>query len=289
MIYTLKNDSLTVKIDTLGAELISVKDREGYEYIWQGDERYWDGHAPVLFPICGRLLGAKYTYQGVEYKMGLHGFARENEFAVKEASNEKLIFCLETTPETFKIYPFNFRLVIQYRLEGVSLFTDFKVENTGECVMPYMLGWHPGFNLWGDAPIGSFYLDFGKAESLNHHPLMNGLFVNPKSKERPLDGGRLYLNEEELYKNDTLIYRDYPRFVTMSNGSDDRYISMSASENLPYFCIWKPQTSEARLACLEPWSGVPADGATPENFDDREMSRLAPGKCDFFSVRTDFN
>ena len=57
MIYTLKNDKLTAEISSLGAELISVKDGAGYEYIWQGED--WNGHAPVLFPLCGRINGGR--------------------------------------------------------------------------------------------------------------------------------------------------------------------------------------------------------------------------------------
>ena len=32
----IKNDKLTVKVASLGAELQSIKDSEGREYLWQG-------------------------------------------------------------------------------------------------------------------------------------------------------------------------------------------------------------------------------------------------------------
>lgn len=58
---TLKNDYLTVKINPLGAELTSVVDNETQlEYMWQADKAYWGRHAPILFPIVGRLQDNQY-------------------------------------------------------------------------------------------------------------------------------------------------------------------------------------------------------------------------------------
>ena len=42
MRYTLENDILRVEIDSLGAEIKSVKSKStGQEYMWQGDPAYW--------------------------------------------------------------------------------------------------------------------------------------------------------------------------------------------------------------------------------------------------------
>lgn len=38
MIYQIKNDELQVEINSLGAELWSIRDRAGKEYLWQGEE-----------------------------------------------------------------------------------------------------------------------------------------------------------------------------------------------------------------------------------------------------------
>jgi len=58
MIYTLKNDFLKVEIADMGAELMSVRSKDGCEYLWQGDDRYWASRAPWMFPVCGRLPAA---------------------------------------------------------------------------------------------------------------------------------------------------------------------------------------------------------------------------------------
>ena len=49
----IKNDQLTVEISSLGAELQSIKDANGNEYLWDGDPKYWARRSPLLFPIVG--------------------------------------------------------------------------------------------------------------------------------------------------------------------------------------------------------------------------------------------
>ena len=76
MIYTLKNDKLTVGISPVGAQVASAISPDGCEYIWQADPAFWGKHGPVLFPICSSLFEGKYTYKGKTYEMGKHGFAK---------------------------------------------------------------------------------------------------------------------------------------------------------------------------------------------------------------------
>lgn len=40
MKYKIKNDVLEVCIDSFGAEICSVKDANGVEYLWNGDAKY---------------------------------------------------------------------------------------------------------------------------------------------------------------------------------------------------------------------------------------------------------
>ena len=274
MIYTIKNDQLTVKVNSLGAELTSVISESGYEYIWQGSE--WNKHSPVLFPICGALLDGKYIFKGREYPMGKHGFTREAEFSLVECTDSSLTLKLEASEQTLAIYPFEFSLTASFSLDENKLLTVFSIENCGKQIMPYMFGWHPAFTLAGKREIGSFYVDFGEKKALTRHTLQNGPFVNPFYESYPLKAGKYYLNEEEIYANDTMIFKDVPSTVRLAGGYQKRSVTLSYSDNLPYLCIWKYPSSEARYVCLEPWSDVPSDGETPENFLSRAMSRISP-------------
>ena len=46
---TIKNEHLTVEVSEMGAELQSIKDSEGREYLWQGGEK-WPRRSPISSP-----------------------------------------------------------------------------------------------------------------------------------------------------------------------------------------------------------------------------------------------
>ena len=82
MVYELSNEMLTAQFSDMGAELMSLKNNKtGQEYMWHGDKKYWGRRSPILFPMVGRLREWKYTYNGKEYQMPPHGFARDKEFS----------------------------------------------------------------------------------------------------------------------------------------------------------------------------------------------------------------
>ncbi len=92
-IITLSNGTLGVKISTYGAEILSVK-KGNVENVWDANPEYWHGHAPILFPICGRLKDNKYTFDGKEYEMSAHGFGVSNEIKLnyRQFDIDTLIF-----------------------------------------------------------------------------------------------------------------------------------------------------------------------------------------------------
>ena len=48
----IENERFSAQVDVQGAELCSLQRKEdGAQFIWQGDARYWAGHAPTLFPV----------------------------------------------------------------------------------------------------------------------------------------------------------------------------------------------------------------------------------------------
>ena len=77
----ISNSILTVEISEHGAELQSIK-KNGKEYLWQGDAKFWGRRSPVLFPNVGRVWNDKYTHMGNTYEIGQHGFARDMDFQV---------------------------------------------------------------------------------------------------------------------------------------------------------------------------------------------------------------
>ena len=58
----LENERFRVEINEFGAELTRfTSKKDGTEYIWKGDPAAWKRHAPILFPIVGRLKDKTYT------------------------------------------------------------------------------------------------------------------------------------------------------------------------------------------------------------------------------------
>ncbi len=288
MNYKIESENLVVTVSDMGAELVSVKSADGFEYIWGGDERYWKGQSPVLFPVCGQLLNKKFTYDGKEYNMNGHGFARRCVFELVKESGSALTFKLTQNEVTLAQYPFDFELWADYVVNGDALEVKFTVKNTDSKVLPYMLGWHPGFNLEGDFAINSFKLDFEGKDSLTWYPLQNECFVRPYGEEYALKNQCYALNEEEIYANDTMIFVGTDGKTKLHSDFAKHGLEFSWSENLPYFCVWKDNNSEARFICLEPWSGVPADGIVTENFNERKMSRLSSGDSETYTYNVKF-
>ena len=81
MIYTIQNESLTVRVEDLGAQLSSIQPPDGTEYLWQGDPDIWARRAPILFPFIGRLRENTYCLDGLPYAISTHGFARDMVFS----------------------------------------------------------------------------------------------------------------------------------------------------------------------------------------------------------------
>src|SRR3546814_9367268 len=109
------------------------------------DPAFWTGHAPVLFPIVGRLRGDSYRLNGREYSLPQHGFARRSMFRIAAHDDASVLFRLNADEETQRVYPFDFRLDMAFAVEGVSLSMTATVMNRGSEDMPFSFGFHPAF------------------------------------------------------------------------------------------------------------------------------------------------
>ena len=154
MTYTLKNENLTVTINSLGAEVVSVKDRNGRELWWNGDPAFWKGHSPILFPACGGLWNGKYSLNGKEYNMPKHGFAKGMEFEIDKNSPvtdsdevSEVSFTTTSNDETMACFPFKWQLTLRYTLRGEQLECEAEVSNLSDETMHYQIGGHPALAL----------------------------------------------------------------------------------------------------------------------------------------------
>ena len=256
---TLHSPSLSVEIAPLGAELQSIRDVAGRDYLHDGAS-FWTGRAPLLFPIVGALKNNTHVVDGIAYHLPKHGFARHSLFEVVEASADRARFRLTDSEATRAEYPFKFMLEARFSLMGTKLTTAVTVTNTDTKPIPVAFGFHPAFR-WPLPGAGAKLhqvIDFALDEP---RPLtrINADGLIARQLESPVKGRRLLL-ADELFENDALIFLNLNsrslRFGPANGGSPALRIDF---ESMPHLGIWtKPG---APYLCIEPWSGYasPAD------------------------------
>jgi len=248
MFYTIQNEYLTARICTTGAELHSLKDNiTGYEYIWQGDPAVWSGHAPILFPIVGRLKNDTFTHNGKQYTLAKHGFARKNKFTIGLCADDFVTLSLHSG--AFKeSYPFDCTLEITYELTGRTLKVTHRVTNHGETDMYFSLGAHPAFN----CSVGDF-IGFPADQTARAYRLRSdcGLLTDEKITEGIKD--HHFAITPDAFAQDALIFEGLRSDRVILYCSNIPRVIVDYG-NAPCLGIWaKPN---APYVCIEPWYGM---------------------------------
>lgn len=282
MQYTLKNTRLEATIESFGAELISLRDGEGKDYLWYGDSAFWGRHSPVLFPFVGKVKDGKYRYKGVEYAMGQHGFARDMEFAFLSQAEDEIWFVLESTEETMQKYPFTFRLEIGYQLIENTLRVMWKVINSAaEETLHFSIGAHPAFlcPIEEGTSQNQYYLQLDVEEADYYSAsLVHGTRL-PEKRSLKMENGRCQMTEGFFDMGDrgTYIFEDNQvKEVALVTPDGRPYVTVSF--DMPLVAIWSPEKKQAPFVCIEPWCGR-CDAIDFEgSLEEREWAnKLAPG------------
>lgn len=261
MVITLENEALAVQVNSLGAELWSLRDKaHDTEHLWQGDPAVWAGRSPTLFPICGRLKNGAYTLEGKRYEMLLHGFARQLEHQLVEQTATTVVFRLTESPETLAQYPFSFQLDTRFVLEGRKLHYSFEVVNTGEAVLPFSIGYHTGLRIpfGGTGSAAEYSLTFEKGEtviSLTEENLLTGV-------EQSLAGDTMPLCQS-IFPGSVILEGMQSKAATLTERGTGR--SLVVAFDAPFMVIWSG-AKEVPFICLEPWYGLPDDPRTNGEF-----------------------
>lgn len=283
MVTTLENDVVRLTVDSQGAEIQSFILKEtNCEYIWQADPQYWQRHAPILFPIVGKLKNNQYEYDGSLYNMHGHGFARDMDFAVVEELADKVTYELTYNQDTLLIYPFKFKLRVSYTLEHFSVKVGWQVINLdNDNEMFFSIGAHPAFN----CPIGKegkFEDHEIEFEQTEQSPLTTyrinsaGLFDGSVAPVKLVYGKVLRLNHN-LFLDDALIFKNlFSEEVKLTNPANNHFVKVNF-KGFPYLGIWTKPV-RAPFVCIEPWYGL-ADSTQKGDLITKEgIIELAGGK-----------
>lgn len=196
------------------------------------------GGIPILFPICGNLPENKYTYNGHQYALKQHGFARDLPWEVSQTRNQEpvsMTLVLNSSDQTRAVYPFDFQLAFTYQLQGNTLEIHQRYTNHSDEPMPFSSGLHPYFwtpdktKLKFEIP-SSQYTD--QRTRTTHH--FNGAFD---------------FSSDEI---DVAFRQLTARSVTATDSSRKLHLSLNWDDTYSTFVFWTVKGKD--YYCLEPWT-----------------------------------
>lgn len=267
--------------DAAGAQLVSLRDAEGREYLWQGDPKYWSGQAPVLFPIVGSLRGSRAEVRGKSYEMPRHGLARRMEFERTDSSDDSVAFLLESDGETRKRYPFDFEFTVSYRFGNGTLSVGFLVRNTGAETMPFAVGGHPAFNcpLEAGERFEDYDVVFSREETASCPRLDPKTGLLDFSDRTPVLRNQSVLPMRRgLFAHDALVFDGLGSdSAALKSRKTGRGVRLGFA-GFPFLGVWSA-AGNAPFVALEPWTGcATAEDEGDDLFRKRGMTLLEPGK-----------
>lgn len=271
MQLTMENARFRVAVEMLGAELASIQDKAtGREYLWQGDPSVWPHRAPVLFPVCGPLLGNRYEAGGQEYAMPPGGFALRLRH--KLVCQDKGLVCLrlESTPESEEAYPWRFAVKTTYALKGNHISCQMKVLNYDRKTMYFQCGFLTAFN----CPFvsGTTQADYGlrleQEEALTILEQDGDGFLTRNTWMWEPEGGVILLDSGKLDRG--LIAKELTsQYVQFSCRKTGEYVRLY-TRGAPFVYLRAAPAGERRFLCMGSWHGVPDLEDAPAGWEEKE-------------------
>lgn len=271
MEHRIFNRDMSLTVSDLGAEAVSVICR-GKERLWQNENGTWGGHAPLLFPVCGKCA---VITDGVRAPLASHGFARRQVFSFLSQTEDTLQFALEPSDATRAVYPFDFRFEVTYTLSGMTVSVAYLITNTGNRRMYASCGAHDTFAL--DEGPGSCEVVFEKPEVFTHlcHD-DDGMLTG---ETMSFGEGRVFpLPEDYLQMGRTVIFGGISSRAVTLRKKDGTPLADVTFEGFSNLLFWRPQG--ARMICIEPWYNLPDDAKTAAQPAEQKagLFALLPGE-----------
>ncbi len=277
MQHIIQNEKLQVTIDEKGAELISVL-YNGKEQLWQNQTGDWAGHAPMLFPVCGHF---KCIYEGKEYPLPAHGFARKKQFTLVEKTADTITFTLSSDESTKAMYPFDFQLFTRYELKGAKIEIIVTIKNKDEKTMLFSLGGHESYML--SAPLEEYKLVFPTVEELINLENDDEGYLTKETTDFGTSNEYAF-KATDLSHDETIIFKDLKSEsvkLCKKTGEEVYEITFKGFSKL---LLWRP--IGAQTLCIEPWLNLPDWHGDETAFENKEGVTAIPVGEEKTYVRT---
>ena len=256
MIYSLENSNIKITASTHGGEIHSITSKvDGTEYLWDGNPEYWKYHAPILFPIVGKVIDSRYIVDGKTYELPQHGLARTSEFTMISKADTEVTFELNFSEESLKVYPYKFSLKSTYALEDNTVKVTYSVKNMDNKKIYFSIGTHPAFicPISKNDKLEDYYLEFSEKEISNRKILTTEGYLSHNENECLNSTDTLMLSKE-LFKDDALVFDNLKSDkITIKSRNNSKALTVDFN-GFPYMGIWAPKDG-APFICIEPWFG----------------------------------
>ncbi len=258
MLHSIENEDLLCTIESVGAEIRSLKNKvTGDEYIWKIDQSIWGSSSPVLFPAIGKIKENKIVYKGKDYLMPKHGIIRNcDQLRFEKLSISQCAFTLRSSAETLQQYPFEFSFRVEYTLIEKRLIMNYTVENLDTVPMQFACGGHTAYAcpLSDDIKLSDYVIEFPKQFHLMADTLgASGLLSHKKREIESIDG--ILALSDTLFNEDALILSNITYdWVRLRKKSDQKGI-LVRFKDYPNLALWSKPAAD--FVCIEPWLGLP--------------------------------
>ena len=286
----LENERFRVEINEFGAELTRFTGKkDGTEYVWKGDPAAWKRHAPILFPIVGRLKDKTYTVNGTPYQITQHGFGRDLEWQAEKVSDTCAVFTLTQNESTKEMYPWDFVCTVRYTLNGNTLKKEHTVQNTSDSVLYYELGGHDAYTICrrDGEQVSDYFVEFEGTDALSRIVTDADVMLTAERTTVPLENGRLPLSRA-LFANDAVMTEGLPvRRASIGSTKNSSRVTMDFPD-FDYFAVWSPYKDfDVPFVCLEPWSTLP-DGSHLDHAIEHKQGirKLNPNESETLTFST---
>jgi len=224
-------------------------------------------------------------YDGNKYIMKNHGICRGAAFNMVSKTEDSSTFSLCDNVVTKEVYPFDFELLVTYKLTGSSLATQLQVTNKYANTIFFSIGGHPAFN----CPINSgesfedYEITLEKEETQGTRLLnQDGIICN---KTMP------FFNHTNVIPMDYAHYQEFGTLIFKNLNSNTATLKSKKSgigvtlgfPNFQYFAVWT--LPNAPFVCLEPWQGICDSSFYSGNFSGKtgtiELPPNTAYNCEF--------